>query len=287
MKINRPGLYLLSGLLPVLLLSTSAGAAPTSGPLYGTPVTMDQSTINLSESLNTDATGWVVSFDQYDQTGQLAQYTVTTDTGDSCTVMTADVGAQENCVLNLVNGDSGVTPTISEVTYAPVVAMASGTLNNGGPLGMGDVTPTTLSADQAPVVLDTANATVGDNGDGTFTLTIPFSTGQPGVGSYTFTTTAGDTCTDVAPTTTAECTISPSDGQQPIIDTVTWNPIVAVDFKMYSTARGGANPVVSSSMNSAGQESGTSALWSAGIMGLVTTLGVFWLNNRARRRRTF
>jgi hypothetical protein len=284
-KLNKLATYLLSALVPTLLLSSSAGADPTSGPIYGTPVTMDQATINLSETLNADSSGWVVTFDQYDQSGQLAQYTVTTDTGDSCTVLTAATGQQENCTLGLVNNDSTVTPVITSVTYDPVIAMASG-LNPGGvmTLGEGATTTTTIAPDIAPISLDTTNVTVTDNGDGTYTLTIPNYTGQTDAGTYTFTTSAGDTCTnEVAATATAECTITPSDGQQPIVDSVTWYPILA-GIRMYSMARADTRSSALSATSGNGVPTGGSSLWAAGIIAAITTLGVFWLNSRARRR---
>ena len=285
MKLNKLATYVLSALAPTLLLVTSAAADPTTGPIYGAPVTMNQAAINLSETLNADSSGWVVSFDQYDQSGLLAQYTVTTDTGDSCTVLTAATDAQESCTVGLVNNNSTITPTLSSVTYDPVVAMAGG-VNPGGvmPLSEG-ATTTTIPAEVSPISLDTTNVTVTDNGDGTFTLAIPAYSGSPESGSYTFTTSAGDTCTnEVAATATAECTITPSDGQQPIVDSVTWYPIVATDIRMYSMARADNHSSALSATSGNGAPTGGSSLWAAGIIAIITTLGVFWLNSRARRR---
>ena len=284
-KNNRSALVLILALAPLFLSVTSASANPSVGPIYGTPVPLDLSTINLTETLNADSTGWVVSFDQYDPTGRSAQYVVATDTGDSCSVFSGALGAQESCTLSLVNSDVSITPSIASVTYNPIVAMAGGT-NPLGAISSGETTTTSPTVEQpAPVSLDTTNSNVTDNGDGTFTMSILELTGQTDSGIYTFTTTAGDSCT-TDPTfanggMTVECTITPSDGQQPIVDTVTWYPIVPTDVMMFSEKSAMRHHTLAS-----GHATGTTDLWSAGVIGLLTTLGVLWLNARARRRQT-
>ena len=290
MKINRVALLLVGALAPALLLTSSAVANPSSGPIYGAPVSLDVTNIGLTETLNGDSTGWDIAFNQYDQSGLLAQYTVTTDSGDSCTAITAASGAQEICTLPLVNGDPSIFPVISTVTYDPVVAMASGVLGGtagGGVMTMADggTSTTTIPADVAPVNLDTTNATVSDNGDGTFTLSIPAYTTQSDFGSYTFTTTAGDVCTnDLMATATADCVLTPSDGQMPIIRSVTWSPLMAPEVLAYSM-RSASGTHTAAGMGSS--SAGGSSLLAAGIIGLLTTAGVLWLNARARRRHSF
>jgi hypothetical protein len=245
---------------------------------------MDVASINLTETLNSDSSGWDVAFDQYDQTGHLAQYTVTSTTGDNCTAMTADAGAQEVCTLPLVNNDTTTPPTIDSVFYDPVVAMASGVLggtnNSGGTVvAEGTGTTTTTVTDLAPVNLDTTSATVTDNGDGTYTISIPASTDQSVSGTYTFVTTAGDTCsTDVPAGTDATCLLTPSDGQEPIVSSATWSPIVPTDILMYAAKDASGIHVMSAS------SPGIPVLWAFAIITLLTTAGVLWLNSRARRR---
>ncbi len=287
MKSNRAAILLVSALAPALLLTSSAVANPSGGPIYGSAVSMDVTNIGLTETLNADSTGWDIAFNQYDQSGLLAQYTVTTDSGDSCTTLTADSGAPELCTLSLVNNDPSVIPAISTVSYEPVVAMASGVLGgtlNGGIMPLSDGV-TTTTVDVTPVNLDTTNATVSDNGDGTFTLSIPAYTVQQDSGSYTFSTTAGDVCTSsVAASATADCVLTPSDGQMPIISSVTWSPIVPTDIIAYSMKSASGSHMTAGALSNS---SGSSSLAAAGIIGLLTTLGCLWLNARARRRHTF
>jgi hypothetical protein len=283
MKTSRLSFFFLAVLSPVLF-SGAAGANPTVGPIFGTPISIDVASLNLTVSLNSDSSGWDVAFDQYEQTGQLAQYTVTSTSGDSCTAMTADVGAQEVCTLPLVNNDTTTPPTIDSVIYDPVVAMASGVLggtdNTGGTgLADGSGTTTTTTTDLTPVNLDTTSATVTDNGDGTYTLTIPAYTDQSVSGTYTFNTTAGDTCsTDLSAGTDATCLLTPSDGQEPIITSVTWSPIVPTDIIMYAAKDASGVHVTSV------PGPGVPVLWAFAIISLITTGGVLWLNSRARRR---
>jgi len=284
MKATRSSLVVAGIFVPILFSVSSASANPSGGPIFGTPISMDVASINLTETLNSDSSGWDVAFDQYDQTGHLAQYTVTSTTGDNCTAMTADAGAQEICTLPLVNNDTTTPPTIDSVFYDPVVAMASGVLggtNNSGGTVVADGTGTTTTTvtDLAPVNLDTTSATVTDNGDGTYTISIPASTNQSVSGTYTFVTTAGDTCsTDVPAGTDATCSLTPSDGQEPIVSSATWSPIVPTDILMYAAKDASGVHVMSAS------SPGIPVLWAFAIITLLTTAGVLWLNSRARRR---
>lgn len=282
MKLTRIGLYGVAALSPVLLVASGAAANPTVGPIYGTPVTMDLTAINLTETINTDATGWVVSFDQYDQSGLAALYTVTTAGGDSCSDMTEAAGTQETCTVSLVNGDTSTPPVIDSVVYDPVVAMASGM--NPGVIMMADgsssSTSSTTTVPTSPVSFDVSTVTLTDNGDGTFTLYTSATAPAGESGGFVFTTSAGDSCTiDATAASSTGCTFTPSDGQAPVVTSLTWEPVVAVAYSAEAKSLTSATPSVLAVPNH------SSPLIPFGIITALTTAGVLWLNARARRRR--